>query len=250
MVENRIIEVIREAIVSLERPDLFREPLVSFSSAEDERYPRLKTLIGDWHALPEELLPGAKSIVSYFVPFTEEVVDGPRSVQNGSPIWGEAYIVINAYFNEINRLICSELESHGHRALAMKPTHTYDPKELKASWSQRSAAAIAGIGAFGANRMLITEKGCGGRYCSVITTARLKPNTVPAQERCLYHLDGSCGLCFDICPVGALSAGAFEKFVCQTELNRNGALLVESDHIVGADTCGKCISVCPVAYIE
>lgn len=62
--------------------------------------------------------------------------------------------------------------------------------------------------------------------------------------------NGSCGLCFKACPIGALKPEQMDKFVCQDELNKNERLIQQTTPIRVADTCGKCISVCPLAYIE
>ena len=148
-------------------------------------------------------------------------------------------------------MISNYLVDKGYSAQDMAPTHTYDPKDMKSTWSHRSAAAIAGLGDFGLNRMLITSKGCEGRYGTVITSAPLDVNADKEENRCLYVLDGSCSLCIDVCPVDALNMDDdFDKFTCQDFLMENKRLMEESHEIKGADTCGKCISVCPVVYIE
>ena len=106
------------------------------------------------------------------------------------------------------------------------------------------------MGSFGANRLVITEKGSAVRFCTVITDASLKPSPSYDGPKCLYYVDGSCGKCFDICPAKALDKGNIDKFVCQKELNNNEAIAKETTHLKGADTCGKCISICPFAYID
>jgi len=161
--EREIEKIIVETVEGLGRPDLFRRPLVSFSAAEDEGYAKLKTMIGDWHQSPPELLPGAQSVISYFVPFTKEVVSAPKGAAQASPLWAETYLQINRHFEVVNAAVAGFLKGLGYAAKTIKATHTYDPKDLKSMWSHRSAAAIAGLGAFGTNRLLITEKGCGGQ---------------------------------------------------------------------------------------
>jgi len=247
--EKEIDQIIVSKVEDLNRPDLLRKPLVGFSSAHDPRYPKLKQIIGPWHLNPVEILPDAESVISYFVPFTKPVVGEPKKVIDGSPLWGEAYVVINSYFAEISETIASYLISLGYSATAIPATHTYDPKTIECKWSHRSAAHAAGLGSFGANRMLITAKGSGGRFCTVITSAKLKANETQAQNRCLNAKNGSCGKCFEICPVRALQPGLFEKFVCQSVTDRNRELNKDIPILGEADTCGKCISVCPIAYI-
>ncbi len=250
MLEQTIENIIDEQVDALNRPDLFRKPIVSYSSASDNRYFDLKRLIGEWHLHPTELLSDAQSVISYFVPFTKEVVAQPKRVADGSLLWSEAYQETNRHFNTINQAIFDYLIDIGYSAKTIPPTHTYDPKDLKCYWSHRSAALIAGLGTFGANRLLITKKGSGGRFCSVITSAVLKSDKQPVDSKCLYVTKGTCGLCFKICPVQALSPDSVNKFACQDRLNEHEAKIMASTNLKSADTCGKCISVCPFAYIE
>lgn len=248
--ENGIQQRIINSLNELNRPDLFRSPIIAYSSAEDERYSKLKEIIGDWHLKPTELLPDAQSVVSYFVPFTKEVAAEPQTVEHGSFLWSEAYQEINRHFDKMNQAVADYLTKLGYSTKTIQATHTYDQKDLKSMWSHRSAAAIAGLGAFGLNRLLITEKGSAGRFCTVITSAPLKANTKPIDNKCLYVKNGSCSLCLKICPVQALEPESFKKFDCQDELNKNQSLMTASTPLEMADTCGKCISICPVAYIE
>lgn len=248
--ESNIKEIIHNSVKELGRSDLFRTPLVAFSESTDKRYDELKELIGSWHMSPTELLPEAKSVISYFVPFTEEVVTAPKKFKQETPLWGESYAVINPYFEQINQKICDYLESEGYSSCTIPATHTYNEKDMKSMWSHRSAAAIAGLGSFGANRMLITEKGSGGRFCTVLTSAELNSTNKVTENLCLYIKNGSCGLCFKACPPQALKPDSIDRFACQAETRKNEKLLEESIHLYNADTCGKCVSVCPFSYIE
>jgi epoxyqueuosine reductase len=248
--ERQIERIIVDKVYDLGRPDLFREPLISFSSASDERYWDLKTIIGEWHKTPSEFLPDAQSVISYFVPFTRSVAEQPQTVEHGSFLWSQAYVEINQHFNVINEAVSNYLQNLGHSVATIPATHTYDPKDLRATWSHRSAAAIAGLGAFGVNRLLITEKGSAGRFCTVITSAKLTTDSPPMETLCLYIKNRSCDLCLKICPVQALKPDSFAKFDCQAEVNKNARKMEEEEGPQGADTCGKCISVCPFAYIE
>jgi len=248
-IEIKVEQIITNQIIALDRPDLFREPIVAFSAADDKRYGELKEIIGEWHLNPTELLSEAKSVISYFVPFTKEVASEPKKVEGGSPLWSEAYQEINEHFDNINQAVSDYLNGLGYSTKTIKATHTYDPKDMRSMWSHRSAAAIAGLGSFGANKLLITEKGSGGRFCTILTSAILEADQNSIENKCHYLKNGSCGLCFKICPVNALSPDSIDKFVCQDEVNKNEAKLKETTKLQSADTCGKCISVCPFAHI-
>lgn len=247
--EQKIEGLVKDMLKAHNRDDLFREPIVGFSNANDERYEKLKEIVGPWIKSPNELLEQAKSVVSYFVPFTRELVNAPKNSVEASPLWAEAYVDINAYFDIISDAVAELLHELGFASVKIKAAKTYDPELLQSMWSHKSAAVIAGIAVFGANNMAITEKGCGGRYCSVITSAELKSDKPAIENKCLYHKNGSCGLCFKACPAKALTPDGFEKFICNAELKKNEQHLKQTAGI-NAGVCGKCLSVCPLAYIE
>ncbi|MCI7505843.1 MAG: hypothetical protein MSA55_07720 [Coriobacteriaceae bacterium] len=248
--ENQVCMLVEERIAQLNRPDLYRTPLVRFAQASDPRFNELKTLIGPWHATPCELLPEAQSVISYFVPYTRDVALGPKRADKYDIDWAEAYQEINAGFDGVNNALKAFLESQGHKVVTIQSTHTYDPKDLKASWSHRSVAVIAGLACLGSNRLAITEKGSAGRFCSVITSADLHSPEPPIDQKCLYISKGSCGLCFKACPIGALKPETFDKFACQDRLNENQDEIRAQSSLKDADVCGKCISVCPFCYID
>lgn len=79
----------------------------------------------------------------------------------------------------------------------------------------------------------------------MLTSASIEKKIEPIEERCLFNKNGSCSLCFDICPVRALEPNKIHKFACQYVCDTH-----KKSDMLGADTCGKCISICPLAYIE
>lgn len=249
-IEKGVIEIIEQSVEQLDRPALYRKPLVAFSSAHDPRYEQLKDIVGPWMRTPAEFLANAESVISYFVPFTRNVDADPRGEDHGPALWGEAYVVINDDFDRINARICEYLEGEGHDALPVPATHTYDEATMQSAWSHRSAAAISNLGYFSANRMLVTEKGSGGRYCTVFTSASLPSRREPPKNRCPYLRNGKCGKCFEACPVGALRPDGLDLFACQAVTKRNMSSIEGRTGMKGSDVCGKCISVCPLAYFD
>ena len=248
--ELEIQRIIEEKFAELGRPDLIRTPIVAFADAHDAKFEALKTVVGPWHQLPTDFLPEAQTVISYFIPFTKEVALAPKNEPDGSPVWSEAYILINRHFHGVNQAVQDYLESRGYAAAQIKPPRAYDPETFHAIWSHRSAAVIANLAAFGANNLAITDKGSGGRFCSLITSARIETRREPPKKQCPYFKNGGCGLCFKACPAGALGGGITDKAACQAELNKNPERLAKKNAPYVADICGKCLAACPLVYIE
>lgn len=247
LLEQEITAFIDRGVAQAERPELMRQPLVAFSAADDPGYGQLKTLVGPWHLLPEDLLPGCRSVISFFIPFAQEVSRDCAAAQNVSPLWGQAYLEVNSLIDRLGPALASWLERQGYQAHAVSATHNYDPKTLRAAWSHRSAAALAGLGSWGDNRLLLTAKGSAGRLGSVLTTARLSPGQ-QAPEQCLH-----CSSCRGACPLGLLQevGDGFDKAACNSRLQANSAWLLEQGHDQGLfDVCGKCVGACPLAYVQ
>ncbi len=251
MTKINLLNIINAKLKEHPRHQLFREAILAVSAADDMRYPQLKQIIGPWHQNPNQLFEPAKTVISYFVPFSEQVVNAPKNSEQVAAIWGQAYLSINAAFNDINQALAAALAEQNYQSFAIAATHTYSPQDLQSMWSHRSAAVIAGLGHFGANRLVITEKGSGGRFSTLLTDAPAAliegAITSPAKDYCLYNTNESCLLCHKICPVSALKIDDFERFACHDDVLIKNAHQLEAT--VGfADVCGKCISVCPWAY--
>jgi ferredoxin len=95
--------------------------------------------------------------------------------------------------------------------------------------------------------MLITDRGCCGRFGSLVTDLPpppegLKTGMVPvgtAGERCLYKRKGGCGLCRKKCPAGAYAVdGTFNRKACYGQCLKNAEIFRD---IGLADVCGKCL---------
>ncbi len=194
--------------------------------------------------MPREVLPEAKTVVSYFLPFADGLVKGNRGPGPVSRDWGVSYVETNRLINRINQDLKALMETRGFSAATLPATHNFDEITLESGWSHRSSAYIAGLGRFGLNRMLIGPRGGAGRYGTFFISAELEPDRPAAEDYCLYNQNGGCQACLKACPVGALTLKGFDKHKCYAHLLANSQYL---DLGTMADACGKCAVAGPCA---
>jgi epoxyqueuosine reductase QueG len=205
------------------RPELagmriFDGPVFGYAAAEDPYFRDLKKpgVIGDHFILPEEWLPGAKTVISLFLPFTGEVKAANRADMSWpADEWLHARIEGQAFQNEICRYGAAELERAGFAVAVPMADSRFFPRtapspqdEKKQSfftsnWSERHVAYACGLGTFGLSKGLITRRGMAGRFISLITQARFEPDIRP--YRGIYEYCVRCGACARNCPAGAIS---------------------------------------------
>ncbi len=231
--------IVRGEVVEADTETHYREPLVGFAAADDVRWAELRRVVTPVHMLPQELLPGAQSAVSFFIPFESSVVEA-NALRRG-PVaheWAVAYVETNALIGQITRRLIESLAPLGIRGAAEPATYNFDPVTLVSRWSHKSVAVIAGLGSFGVHHLVITDAGCAGRFGSVVIDAELPVSTSDSMERCLYYHDGSCLACVSRCPIGALDLDTgIDKQRCWTRCQAVAKMYAE---VGKADVCGKC----------
>jgi epoxyqueuosine reductase len=239
--ESFVTDLILQQVAQAHTETRYRTPLVGFADAADPRFGELRHLAEPTHLLPADLLPGARSVVAFFLPFAPEIVTANRAHRREiARAWALAYVETNTLIRQIGEHLISALAQRGFQAAAEPPTHNFDPTTLVSRWSHKSVSAIAGLGSFGLHHMLITPAGCAGRFGTLVVDAVLEPTSPPAgplPHRCKYFVDGSCTVCVDRCPVGALTEDGLDKQLC------NRWLLCAAGRfkaIGTADACGKC----------
>ena len=220
-------------------------PLVGIASAHDPLFERFQDpeVVGPGHRLPDEWLPGARSIISVFLPFTEHITNhytkGQRysAIEFSSGKWNGS-----KFLNVVRRALIRFAGQHGGDAIAPNIDPRYDSDGWLPYWSERHAAFAAGLGTFGLHQNFITEKGALGRLCSVVTTLKLTPTERSYTDIygfCLYAFDGSCHACIERCPTGALTAAGKVAGRCEQHGNK--------EHFKGwgYGSCGHCSTLIP-----
>ena len=199
---------------------IFDQPLFAVGDAQDPLFQKLQEpqAVGPHMRLPQDWLPGARSVVSFFLPFTEAVKgsNAPRGKSEGrdeeqqrrdpSNGWLHGRIEGQAFLLDVCRKMVSLLEAEGEEAVIpiLEPGFwTEETSRFTSSWSERHVAFVCGLGTFGLSKGLITEKGICGRFGSVVTTAELPRTERPYTG--IYEYCIQCGACARNCPVGAIS---------------------------------------------
>ncbi len=225
----------------------WEEPLVAAAAAEDPLFLKMREMIAPDYLLPTDLLPEARSVVVYFLPFTPEINLSNIVDRESSPDWALAYIETNKMIEDINEHLTARLNEHNYKTAVIPPTHNFDPVQLKSCWSHKHAAYVAGLGTFGLNHLLITTKGSNGRIGSFVTNLELEPTPRPGFEYCLAKFNGSCGLCIRRCPQELLGYDKpFERQKCYELLLVNAAIYRD---LGLADVCGKCSCQLPCSFM-
>ena len=222
-------------------------PIVGFAAADDPLFAASKQAVSPTHALPGDLLPGAKTVIVWFVPFERSVATSNIAGIVASREWADAYAETNVLLAAIGARLVELLEAGGHRAASPAPTHQFDRTRLVSDWSHRHAAVAAGLGAFGHHHMLITASGCCGRLGSLATTLALEPDPRHVGEACLHKAGRQCLRCVRRCVNEALHEDGFDRFRCYERCLRNGQRFRD---LGLADVCGKCLAGVPCSFTD
>lgn len=218
---------------------IFDFPLLGIARADDELFPQLRqpSVISEAYLLPTDWLPTAKSIISFFLPFTAQVRTSNRNPGMPSTEWLYGRIEGQAFVVAVGNFLVDLLKQSGHTAVFP----TIDPRlkivNRRSNWSERHTAFIAGLGTISLNRSLITRTGAAGRLGSVITDLEL-----PSTERYYREFDENCshcGVCINRCPAGAINADGKDHAICDAFLETT------RQQFAPRYGCGKCQTAVP-----
>lgn len=233
----KLKEFLKNKVAHAPTQTSYREPLIGFVSATDPGFQRIREEVTPNHLLPQDILPQAKTVVAFFLPFDRVPVQANRQSPGVAREWGRAYVETNALINELCEEMQKFLQTFGYETAWQPATHNFNEETLESLWSHRSVAYLAGLGSFGLNRMLITPAGCAGRFGSLVTSAEIPPSPQNAAEFCLYKAEGKCTYCVRNCPTGALTVDGIDKKKCYSHLLKVAA---EMPDLGLCDVCGKC----------
>ena len=178
---------------------------------------------------PERLLPGARTVVSAALCYYAEEPARPRG-HGRLPryTWSDAYAELREKLDALGRRL-----GGSYRVLVDANQHV-----------DREAAARSGVGFYGKNTLLITRRhGSWVVLGTLVTDVELEP-TRPLALDC-----GSCRLCIDACPTGALDEpGTLDSTRCLSYWTQSSQSIPEEyREPLGAQVygCDICQDVCP-----
>ena len=178
---------------------------------------------------PEALLEGARTVVSaahcYYAP---EPALGEGKGRLARYTWHDGYAVLRERLDELGRRLggeyCVFVDANQH--------------------VDREAAARSGVGFYGKNTMLITRRHGSWVVLGTLVTTALVDTTAPLDLDC-----GSCTLCIEACPTGALDdPGVVDSTKCLSYWTQAPAAIPEEYRVeLGAQVygCDICQDVCP-----
>jgi len=157
LLSNEIVQFVKDYGASRQLNTKWDKPLIGFAEAGDSLFPKLKEVVSPTHAMPQDLLADAQTVIVYFLPFEKKIPKTNRHNLYASKEWALAYIETNQLIIEINHHISKTLSKKGFNTFLLPPTHNFDASTLISDWSHKHIAYIAGLGKFGTHHLLIPE---------------------------------------------------------------------------------------------
>lgn len=185
---------------------------------------------------PEEILPGARSVVCIAVPYATQY-GGRRELRRGR-VSNYAW---SADYHRRMRAMLADVAAVIDAAAGASVTATAcDTRPL----AERAFAARAGVGWVGKHTNLIAPGSGSFVFLGEIVTTLPLPADEPLKKSC-----GSCARCVDACPTGALRGDyTIEASRCIADLTqRTDAIPREMRPLIGNWVwgCDLCQIVCP-----
>jgi epoxyqueuosine reductase len=278
-IRQRIKDFVAESpenrMAQLDGAPFFDAPLVGFADGDDPLFTQFKTIIGPNHLTPREWIAGQSdaahaslerlSVIGYILPITEETrISNRAETQQPSLRWAHQRTHGEGFNKLVRGYIVDLLRGAGYLAIApmdselwqafyeAQPGHNAKPPF--SNWSERHAQFVAGLGTFSVNDGLITPRGIAHRCGSVITNLPLerrsdrppRPYSGP-YDYCLLLANGTCGVCIDRCPAGAISEAGHDKERCRAYM-ANELVHLRKDWGLAVPGCGLCQTAVPCEY--
>jgi len=187
---------------------------------------------------PLSIMPEARTAIVIGMPVQQTVVQTAPSIY-----YRELYNTVNSLLDSTAQRIVNRLTMSGYKAVYITRDGYHGIRGLKkepsAFFSNKHAAYLAGLGTFGINDVIITERfGPRVRFTTILTDMGAECGKPMEKQLCTR-----CMRCSKACPVSAIGteiypADKMDKVLCTDHHEELGS------H--GTSPCGRCIAVCPV----
>ena len=256
----------------------FGEPVIAFADGDSGVFLDFKKTVSEFHLLPREVLekqipvplnrePGFAikhvSIICGAVPINPEIIQLEGKSQYGSTLMHNYMNWRGGHWGFLKNM-CDYVEVlfgiFGYHATSPSFTPLYhsDPRKMAdncrktvSTWSERHIAEACGLGTFGLNGMIITEKGVAVNLFSIVCDVELPPTPKPTQQNCLYFRNGSCGKCMERCQNSAISHEGRNPRKCHEYATQKLPEILKKEGrfegIVVLPSCGLCMTGVPCA---
>jgi epoxyqueuosine reductase len=196
---------------------------------------------------PSQVFPGARSVLCValqYHPLYKE--DGERQPEPSGDLWRR--VARYARGRDYHEVMGERLGAVEERIRAAFPGCATQRYVDTGPVLERELAARAGLGAVGKNTMLLHPEGGSWFLLGEIFLSLDLADRVPDQP--LADLCGSCTLCLDACPTGALAEPYrldSNRCISYWTIEHRGALPPEARRMVGGWVfgCDVCQEVCP-----
>jgi epoxyqueuosine reductase len=155
-----------------------------------------------------------------------------------APTWTyyHHYRMVNIALDQAALRIAGKCQRMGYRSLPVPATQILEWDRLAAHLSHREVGALAGLGWWGRNNLLVhPEYGSQVRYATILTDMPL-PGGEVVRDSC-----GDCMDCIAVCPVGAIKKdpARFDLDKCAAQLRR-----FSKEEKLNTLICGLCVRAC------
>jgi epoxyqueuosine reductase QueG len=224
---------------------IFDEPVLGVASADDPLFSELSRpeVVGPIHVTPKHWLSEARSVISFFAPFSKEIRESYRNNPGHLPTleWVSGRLNGEIFLNVLRRALYRLLTGQGAKAHIPNLDPSYRAENLKAMWSERHVAFVSGVGTFALHCGIITRKGTAGRIGSVVTDAYFEPTARPYGREvygyCLYKNGLKCQACVKKCPAGAIAPEGKDHLACSEHGHKH---IRPAYREWGYHACGHC----------
>jgi len=233
---------------------IFDPPLWGCADGDDPLWAQYQTIIGSEHLMPREVLGASPwrplRVWCWVLPIAEAIRASNRREDAVPSLWWGQQRQHGEELNDALRRHAEDwLRARGYLAVApvISDRFVIDWSTAgagpKSNWSERHAIYVAGMGSFSLSDGFISARGIAMRCGSLVTDAPL--SVTPRRSDDPYALcpelaGGTCGVCIQRCPAGAITAAGHDKVRC-LEYQRE-AIVPLRDRLYRVKTigCGLC----------